>query len=92
MKISKKYYDSLTTVERNFLISNCNEFGVQSCKTVISLARKNATSEIEEINNTDIISIGGVFSVKMKDCNDILIIRLSSGMIGDKHKVYINNN
>lgn len=91
MKISKSFWNSLTESEGIFLMGNACLIGVQSCKTVINLARKYKTCDIAEINKADLFSIGGVFAVKMKDSSDILLIRLSSGMIGDVNKVYLNN-
>lgn len=92
MKISQSFWNSLTESEGVFLMGNACNIGVQPCKTVINLARKHKTSEITEINKVDIFSIGGVFTVRMKDNADILMIRLSSGIMGDTHKVYLNNN
>lgn len=88
IKISESFWNSLTESEGFFLMGNACNIGVQSCKTVINLARKYKTSEISEINKANLFSIGGVFSVKMKNSEDILMIRLSSGMIGDTNKVY----
>lgn len=92
IKISASFWNSLTESEGIFLMGNAFNVGVQSCKTVINLARKHKTSEITEINKVDIFSIGGVFTVKMKGNPDVLMIRLSSGMMGDTHKVYLNKN
>lgn len=91
IKISEAFWNSLSESEGIFLMGNACNIGVQSCKTVINLARKYKTCEIAEINKANIFGIGGVFYAKMKDNTDILTICLSSGMIGDVNKVYFSS-
>lgn len=94
IKISATYWNECTRIEQNFISTYAKDEGVQACKSVLNLAKKATKETILSISlRKDIISIGSVYSVVYNDFK--LTVQLSSGWIGDTHKVYkvdSNNN